>query len=153
MKPKAIIVGLLVDLGGSTAVGIALGIVVAVIGVSQGITSPEDLRDLGANVHLKAIGLIGTTLSTCLGGFAAARMSRPHGVRNAVAVGVLSLALGIVLALAMPGLTPKWKVIAGLILTLPAAFVGGRLGNRNAQPSPPAHPEGHPDALSGSAEA
>lgn len=131
MKPKAIVVGLLVDLGGSTAVGIALGIVVAVIGVSQGITSPEALMDLGANVHLKAIGLVGTTLSTCLGSFAAARMSRPHGVRNAVAVGVLSLALGIVLALAMPGLTPKWKVIAGLILTLPAAFVGGRLGNRN----------------------
>ena len=153
MKPKAIIVGLLVDIAGSVVVGIVLGVVVAIIAIAMGVTSPDAVGALRANVYLKAIGLVGTTFFTCLGGFVAARMSRPHGVKNAVAVGVLSLAFGIALALAMPGITPMWKLIAGLILTLPAALVGGRIGNGNAQPQPQAYPDVRADAPTGSADA
>ena len=133
MKPKAIIVGLLVDIGGSVVVGIVLGIVVGIIAVARGSTSPEALVALRANVYLKAIGLVGTTLSTGLGGYLAARMSRPNGLKNALVVGTISLILGIALALTMPGITPKWKLIAGLLLTLPAASVGGWIATGTAQ--------------------
>jgi MFS family permease len=153
VKLKAILAGFVVDLGGSTGVGIIIGMVVAAYGASQGITSRDALLDVSANVYVKAIGLVGTTLSTCLGGFVAARMSRPHGIKNAVAVGVISLVSGIALALAMPGTTPQWKLVAGLILTLPAALVGGKLGEQHAQPSSPAFPAGPLGAPSGSTEA
>ena len=135
MKAKAIIVGLLVDVIGSVVVGIVLGVVVAVVAVAKGGASPEALGALRANVFVKGFGLIGTTFFTALGGYIAARLSKPNGIRNAVAVGVLSLLLGIALAALMPGVTPRWKLIAGLVVTVPAAFFGGRIATGRAQPA------------------
>jgi hypothetical protein len=133
MKTKAIIVGLLIDIAGSAVVGIVLGIGVALVAVATGSATPEAIGALGANVFVKAIGLAGTTFFTALGGYVAARMSKPNGIRSALAVGVISLLLGVALAVALPGVTPQWKLIAGLLLTLPAAFVGGRIAKGKTQ--------------------
>jgi MFS family permease len=137
MKARAIVAGLLVDVGGSVVVGIVLGVVVAIIAVVNVGPSAETLGALRSNVWVKAIGLVGTTFFTGLGGYVAARLSKPNGMKNAVAVGVLSLLLGIVLAVLLPGITPRWKLIAGLIITIPAAFAGGRLSTRGAQQTAP----------------
>jgi hypothetical protein len=133
MKAKAVIVGLLVDVVGSVVVGIILGVLVAIIAIIKGGASPESLGALRANVLVKAVGLVGTTCFTALGGYVAARLSKPNEMKNAVAVGVLSLLLAIGLAAVMPGITPRWKLIAGLIVTVPAAFIGGRIATGRAQ--------------------
>lgn len=141
MKVKAIIVGLLVDVVGSVVVGMVLGVLAAIIAISKGGASPETLAALRANVLVKALGLVGTTFFTALGGYVAARLSKPNGVKNAVAVGILSLAITIVLAAVMPGVTPKWKLIVGLLVTVPAAFIGGQIATGRAQ-----HPGKNGDA-------
>ncbi len=38
--------------------------------------------------------------------------------------------LGITLAILKPGITPMWKLVAGLVLTLPAAYAGGRFSEK-----------------------
>jgi FtsH-binding integral membrane protein len=127
MKAKAVIVGLLIDILGSFAVGIALAIVVVVAAIAKGDVSPAALAAMQAHVLLRAVGLVGTLFCTALGGYAAARLSKPSGIINAIAVGCASLLLAMVLAAAAPGVTPPWKLIAGLVLTVPAAYCGGRI--------------------------
>lgn len=132
IKPKAVLLGVLVDLGGSIVVGLVLAIAVAVVAGLGGDLSPGRMADLRSNSYLKLVGLIGTTFSTGLGGYVAARQSRPHGVSNAVAVGIVSLLLGITIAVLFPGVSPVWKVAAGAIVTLPAAYLGGRIADKRA---------------------
>jgi hypothetical protein len=129
IKPKAVLLGVLVDLGGSIVVGLVLAIAVAVMAGLGGDLSPGRMADLRSNSYLKLVGLIGTTFSTGLGG---SRQSRPHGDSNAVTVGIVSLLLGITIAVLFPGVSPAWKVVAGAIVTLPAAYLGGRIANKRA---------------------
>lgn len=135
MVPKAIIAGLLIDIAGSVGFGILTGVVVAVIAGAGGNTSSEFITALQANVYLKAFGLVEGTLFTGLGAFVTAQMSGPEGIRNALAMGTLSLLFGIVFAVIMPDKTPEWLVIIGMILTIPAAYIGGRLGTRPVRPT------------------
>jgi hypothetical protein len=71
------------------------------------------------------LSLLGTTLFTGLAGYVAGRLSRPDNIENALAVGVLSLLLVVVLAVTMPGASPIWKVIVGAAAAVPAALAGG----------------------------
>jgi hypothetical protein len=122
---RAVGLGLLVDISGSIGVGIALGILIAAIAAYDHDVSPAHMTALRANFFLRLLGLIGTTLFTALGGYVAARRTVPHGLANALAVGAVSLCLGITLALIAPGVTPIWKLVAGILATVPAAWLGG----------------------------
>ena len=133
IRPKAVLIGLLVDIGGSLLVGFLLGVVVVAIAAATHQMSPAQLAHLAANVPLKIVGLIGTLLATFVGGYVAARIGRPHAVPNALAVGVISLLLGILLWLREPvGVTPLWKAISGLLLTIPAALGGGLAASKRS---------------------
>ena len=127
---KAVAAGLITDIVGSVAVGLALAILVAVVASIGGDASPNNLAVLRGNIYLRVIGLLGTTFFTGLGGYVAARMSRPNGISNSLAVGLLSVVLGIILAISAPGITPIWKLLIGLILTIPAALAGGKFATR-----------------------
>lgn len=133
IKIKAVAVGLLTDIVGSVAVGVALAVFIAVVASNSGDTSPEHLVGLRANTYLKLIGLLGTTFFTGFGGYIAARLSLPNGFSNSLAVGLLSILLGLVLAVSTPGTTPIWKLLFGLILTVPAALAGGIIATRLSQ--------------------
>ena len=122
---KAIAIGIVVDFFGSVAVGIGLAAVAAVLASATSDPSPEHTKALVAGFYLKLAGLVGTTFFTGFGAYLAANRSRPNGLANAIAVGVISLSLSVSLALWKPGITPEWKLIAGILLTLPAAFAGG----------------------------
>jgi len=127
---KAVTAGLLTDIIGSTAVGFAIAICIGVIASKSGNTSPEHLAVLRDNIYLRLSGLGGTTFFTGLGGYVAARMSKPNGIFNSLILGVICVLLGIVLAILMPGVTPIWKLLTGLILTVPAAWIGGRIATK-----------------------
>ena len=129
IKLKAVAVGILIDIVGSTLVGILIGAFIGIIGKTSGDASMAHLKALQTSIPLKLLGLLGTTFFTGLGGYFAARLSPPNGFSNSLAVGIVSLMLGIVLSVILPGVTPPWKVIIGLILTIPAAVIGGRIAN------------------------
>jgi hypothetical protein len=131
---RAVAIGVLVDLAGSVATGVALGIFVAIIAASTHTLSPEHMAALRNTFSVKLLGLVGTTFFTGLGGYVAARKTLPNGLVNSLAVGLVSLCLGISLAILVPGVTPLWKLIAGVILTVPAACVGGYVASRPVSP-------------------
>ena len=127
IRSKAVAFGLLTDILGSIFIGLALSIILVLY---SGDPTGNRLRELSANTMVKLIGLAGTLFFTALGGYVAARMSDPYGAENSLAVGLLSLSLGIMLAISVPGVTPQWKIVLGCILTVPAAMLGGRLAKR-----------------------
>jgi hypothetical protein len=126
IRVKAIAVGLLIDIVGGFSVGIVLSLFIAILASNDKDTSTAHLLAINANFYIKLVGLVGTLCFTALGGYVAARLSMPDWRSNSVAVGVISLLLGILLALWQPGITPQWKLILGLLATVPSAFIGGR---------------------------
>ena len=130
IRLKAILLGLLTDVTGSVLVGLALGALMAVMAAASGDTSRNHLAALLANPVVKLVGLAGTTFSTALGGYVASRLSRANGIQNSLAVGVLSIVLAVALAVLRPGVTPAWKLALGVVVTIPAALLGGRLATR-----------------------
>lgn len=69
------------------------------------------------------LGMILGTASTVLGGYLAARLAGSVPYFNAAAFGVLALLISSIGA----GELPAWFKIMGLLLTLPAALLGGHL--------------------------
>lgn len=136
IRVLAVVVGLIVDVAGGALVGVVRVIVAAVIAVTTRGASGAAAAVLSAahSPVYQALGLLGTTFFVGVGGYVAARMSRPNGVSNAIAVAILDLALSITLFVAMPGVTPIWKAILGAVVTIPAAWIGARL----AEPTPTA---------------
>ena len=130
IKIKAVIAGLATDIVGSIVVGVVFGILVVFIAKNSGGVTPENLKTIKSNIFLEFAGLLGTTFFTALGGYVAAKLSKPNGSINALAVGFLSLTLGITLALLAPNVSPSWKVILGIIVTVPAAFIGSLVASR-----------------------
>ena len=127
--------GLLTDIGGSICVGLALGVLLGIIAATSGDFSSAHVAALRQNFALKLAGLMGTTFFTALGGYIATRIAKSTSLANSFAVGVLSLVLGISLAAALPAITPLWKIIAGCIITIPAALLGGYLAARPKRPN------------------
>lgn len=130
IRPSAVVVGIIVDIVGSVVVGVILGIVIAIAIIARGPFSQSAFLAIKASVLAETIGLIGTTVSTCIGAYVASRLAGEAELWNAIAVGVAALVVGLVLAVLVPSATPGWKVAAGMILTLPAALLGGWLAGR-----------------------
>jgi hypothetical protein len=69
------------------------------------------------------------TATTVFGGYVAARLARAYPYFNALAVGVI----GIALSLMLTSVTPGWFDALAYLITLPAAVLGGHLGRRRNQ--------------------
>lgn len=140
LKPKAIMFGVLVDVVGSVMVGLFMGLLLVLISLAHGHVSHDSIEAIRSTTYSRIGGLLGATVSTVLAGFVTGRMSRPNGLINSIALGCVSICLALALAAAMPSATPIWKLVAGCVLTIPAAALGGWLGNgpkRKGQTSPP----------------
>jgi MFS family permease len=68
------------------------------------------------------------TVTTILGGYLAARLAKRLPYFNAGALGLASIAIGILLA----GSSPLWFDVVGFFITLPAALFGGHLAKLDA---------------------
>ena len=79
---------------------------------------------------MNLVGVLESTFFTGLGGYVAARLSLPDGLINSIVVGILSVLIGIVLVIIVPGVTPDWKLLVGAILAIPAAVLGGKIATR-----------------------
>jgi hypothetical protein len=79
-------------------------------------------RDPG---YLRAVLVLGTA-STIVGGWLVARIARQIPYFNALAYGLLSVVLSILLSSDLP----TWVRVVGVALTLPAALFGAYFGKR-----------------------
>lgn len=80
--------------------------------------------------HALAIATIYRTLYGALAGYITARLAPHHPVRHALIGGAIGLAVCVIGAVATwnAGLGAHWYPIALIVLALPQAWLGGRLG-------------------------
>jgi hypothetical protein len=115
---KAILIGALLDIGGSLVVG---SVMVFALG-----EDPADPANWSWASHVSFL-IIGTAF-TCLGGFVAARIAKSKELLHSAIVGAPAMALGLVSLPLVPisGFL-VWYSVAGVLLTIPVAMLGGYL--------------------------
>ena len=145
---KAIIVGLIVDVMATSIIG---GIFVAIAGAAffatalrapGGVAAMNTMASNAATMTtqmtmlmsspLVVVGMIVSgALGSLLGGYISGLLAPGAEIKNAVAMGALSLTLGLLMVLANSGATtsgtPVWATIVSFLLTIPAAACGGAL--------------------------
>jgi hypothetical protein len=129
IRPKAILIGIVTDIGVTYLI---MAVLMISLGAGARDLSGEEARQLIENAlqqpsYLLLSGALGL-MATALGGFVAARVAIVAPLLNAACVGLFDLVLGILLI----GDTPLWFSVIALLLTLPAAIMGGVLWRRAA---------------------
>ncbi len=123
---KAIIIGLLVDIGGTFAFSFVVGIISVAVFLATG----RDVKELEAIATTQGFlipSLIAGLLFTSLGGFVAAHIAKKAEMKNAFVLGILSLAFGLGTTVLMPDPATGWYDITGVLLIIPFALLGGYL--------------------------
>ena len=105
IRIKAVVLGVLADIAGSIIVGIGLSIVIMAIAAIGHDLSRSHWSVLRQSVPLRLFGLLGTSISTCIGGYVAARLGRPFEFFHSFSVGVVCVVLAIGLSMMNPCLT------------------------------------------------
>ena len=129
IRPKAILIGIVTDIGVTYLI---MAVLMISLGAGARDLSEEEARQLIENAlqqpsYLLLSGALGL-MATALGGFVAAKVAIVAPLLNAACVGLFDLVLGILLI----GDTPLWFSVIALLLTLPAAIMGGVLWRRAA---------------------
>lgn len=131
LKIRAVLIGSLVDILGSFILG---ALFFGILGGVTGAASAEELtRVYDGSVVLQAATLSLGLLMTAVGAYVAARLAAGAERLHAFVVGVVSTAMGFSVVFAAPEASPFWSQAASLILTIPAAFVGGEIRRATAE--------------------
>lgn len=131
LRTRAVLIGSLVDIGGTFIAG---SLLIAAVATATGATTPEQLaRTLDAAPSLQLATLALGLLMTLVGAYVAARLAPGAERMHAFAVGVISTLIGFSSVFASPESSPFWSQAAGLILTVPAAFAGGEIRRAQAR--------------------
>jgi predicted phage tail protein len=133
IRPKAILIGIVADIG---ATYLIMAVLMVSLGAGARDLSEEEARQLIESAlqqpsYLLLSGALGL-LATALGGFVAAKVAIVAPLLNAACVGLFDLVLGVLLI----GDAPLWFTAMALLLTLPAAIMGGVLWRRAAPGQP-----------------
>ena len=133
MRIGAIAAGWLTDLGLSLLFFMVLAGIVGGEGAS-----PEDIaRRMNGSVELMLATLVVGLAFTGIGGYVAAALAKRRHVQHAVAVGLLSLGLGLSgLAAGGENAQPLWLTLAGIVFTVPFAAFGGYYRQQTEKPAP-----------------
>lgn len=92
---------------------------------------PKTGREMTTNMFLLATGY--RVLISIFGCYLTARLAPSKPMNHALLLGVIGLifcSMGIAATRSNPELGPMWYPVALLLVTLPCAWVGGRLGER-----------------------
>ena len=135
IRPVAILVGWLVDVGFTFAVSMVLGVVAAIILVSQRVPPDQFVNHMQEMHWINVVGILGGLCGTMSGGFVAAWMGGSRPIGHGVAVGVVSLITSAIPMAFFPDMQPLWVTVAAAIFTVPAAMLGGYLRGSRQQSS------------------
>lgn len=122
---RAVIIGSLVDTVGTLIAGLLFQ---AAVSASTAASSAEDLAALvyaSAPLQLAQLAL-GLSL-TAIGAYVAAAVAKKEARLHAFAVGVVSTGISFLFVFSAPEGAPFWAEAVGLLLIIPAAFVGGEV--------------------------
>jgi hypothetical protein len=90
--------------------------------------APEELaRTLAESPTFQLVGLAGGLTCTALGGYVAARFANRSEYATAFAVGLASLVFGEAMVMFSGQTAALWMRLAGDVLVIPAALLGGHL--------------------------
>ena len=125
--PLAILLGLLVDVGGTMVFSVVAATVASIFLVQGGVGADDLGRALGESTTFQLVSLAGGLACTVLGGYAAARFANRGEYATAFAVGLASLVFGEAMMLFSAQTSAPWLRLAGDALVIPAAVLGGHL--------------------------
>jgi hypothetical protein len=95
-----------------------------------------DAKALAGNVAARVFMLVYTMFSIAAGGYVTAWIARRSPVTHAAIMGAIEVAFILYVMIAAPFAevvkAPMWLSVASIILTIPAAFLGGALRARQA---------------------
>ena len=134
--PLAILLGFLVDIGGTMVFSVVAATVASISLVQSGVGTEDLGRALGESATFQVVGLAGGLLCTVLGGYVAARFANRGEYATAFAVGLASLVFGEAMMLFSAQTTALWLRLAGDVLVIPAAVLGGHLRMMQKGPAP-----------------
>lgn len=129
IRVKAIVLGVLVDIGGSLISGVGLGIVLAILLLARGGPDLTRLEELESAWWMLATGYCLGIAFTLLGGFVAGRVAGEREVLHGALTGGVSALLGIPLSLT----APLWYGVLCFVSVPPAAMLGARLARRRVE--------------------
>jgi len=121
---KAIIIGLLVDIGGTFAFAFAFGIL-AIILLTSTDGDIRQLEDFSRTPVFRTVTPIVGLLFTGLGGYMTARISKSEELKNAFFMGIASAAFGMISIFTLSGSETYWLDLIAMILTIFFAVLGG----------------------------
>lgn len=128
---KAVILGVLVDWGGTLLATLVLGVALGVVMAVQGNYSPSYMEK--AIIFPSLVIGFGFTL---LGGYIAGRTARQAHLLHGALVGAIGLLLSLLLYLFRPSLYasfPLWYNVLSFAGIIPIAMAGGHLAGRRAK--------------------
>ncbi len=128
---KAVLIGAATDLAGSIVAGIILVVLFAMLARPGAGTVEDSVDGLAQSWPFVMTSMIVGGAFTVLGGYVAGRVARHSFLQHALAAGVLSLAVGIVLFRGDDGPYSGLIAFLGYGLHLPLALLGGWLVWRN----------------------
>lgn len=111
------------------ATGIILSIATDILLESTGAMIRQPFDDNPS--WLIAIVVIYRTVYTIIGSYITAKLAPNNPMKHVMIVGMIGVILGTVGAIVMWDIPPHWYPIALVILTLPAAWLGGKMATRN----------------------
>lgn len=126
---KGILLGVLTDTGGNTIAGIILMVIFASGRITPDM-SGQEINDailaLAQGGGFLLASLIVGLGFTILGGYVAARVAKKGIYQNSAMVGAIDMLLGILFS----GTSAHWFDIAGFLIVIPAALLGGHLARK-----------------------
>jgi hypothetical protein len=138
LSPKAIILGSLVNIGGSVALGMLISLLIIIAALVKLIDTSRSMDAIHNNVMVRSGILFLDLYFTYLGGVVAARIAPEQKLNNAIATGVVAVIFEVI-SLPLAATMPLWHVATSMVLAIPAAYLGGRVV-ANQQPPVSAKP-------------
>ena len=124
---KAVVVGWLVDIGISLCASVVLGIGMAIIMISNGMSPERMAETMSQSIPLNLAGIVIGALSTVFGAYVAAWIAKQGEIRQAMGVAVLSTLSSLLFLPLVFNQQPIWVTAVGYSLIFPAALLGGYL--------------------------
>lgn len=129
---KAVLLGVLADIGASVAAAMILLPLFAGGSVSSEMSADDmevAVKQIMQNGWFLIANFVVGLSCSALGGYVAARVAKKEIYLNAALVGLFSLLIG---SLNLSGEYPIWFNVGGLFLVIPAALVGAQLAGGRA---------------------
>jgi hypothetical protein len=122
---KALLLGVVTDIGGTLAVSVVLSVIAALV-MGDSAADPETFRSNLNSGIWPMLGMVFGSLCTVAGGYVAARVANHAEYRYAAACGLIALVLSELMVGGGDAQADFGMRIAGWIATVPLAMLGAR---------------------------